>query len=191
MNYSLRNLLTIGVLAEVGIFLLAYVMQPTIEETFRFAARYSGRLSAFVFLYTFYQYAISFPKAVKDNLSLRKWVTTFAVLHLIHWGFLATNVYLNNIPLEAVKIAGGALAYAMVVAAPLFLHKVKVPLQMVYLYYVSLVMILTYVARAKGDFEGAEPSWYHFTMIAVFLGACIYFGWDMYRKSKQGVKKAA
>ncbi|MEL6253380.1 MAG: hypothetical protein AAFR87_15320 [Bacteroidota bacterium] len=185
MNYSLRTLLLIGVAAEIAIFAISYAMGPSIEEAFRYSARFSGRLSAFVFLYTFYQFARHYPQAVKENTGLRNWITTFAVLHVIHWGFLASNVYLNNIPLEAVKIAGGALGYLMIVAAPFYIHKLNLKFQLPYFYYVSLVMILTYVARAKGDFEGAEPSWFHFTMLGIFTGACALFGYWIFKKSRK------
>jgi len=184
MNPSLKTLLLIGVAAEVVIFLIAYLLHPETNETFRYAARYSGRLSAVVFLWTFYLYAVSFATPLAKNKPLRNRIILFAVLHLIHFGFLATNVYLNNVPLEAVKVAGGALAYLMIVFAPLALHRLNVKLQLVYFYYVSLVMILTYVARAKGDFQGAEPSWFHFLSIAVFLGCCVLFGWWMRKATK-------
>ncbi|MEM9259749.1 MAG: hypothetical protein AAGA62_08885 [Bacteroidota bacterium] len=184
MNLSLKKLLLLGVAAEGIIFLTSYSLHPEINETFRYAARYSGRLSALVFLWTFYQYAFSFSTPLVDNRPLRNWLTLFAVLHLIHFGFLATNVYLNDIPLEAVKIAGGALAYLMIVLAPFGLHRLGTKFQLVYFYYVSLVMILTYVARAKGDFEGAEPFWFHYLAIVIFLGCCVAFGWRLWKASK-------
>ncbi|MEM9529003.1 MAG: hypothetical protein AAGA31_20500, partial [Bacteroidota bacterium] len=184
MNAHLRTLLLLGVGAEIIIFLFSYLFTLEMSDTFRYAARYSGRLSALVFLWTFYQYAISFSVPLADNRPLRNWLTLFAVLHLIHFGFLVTNVYLNEIPLEGVKIAGGALAYLMIVLAPFGLHRLNVKFQLVYFYYVSLVMILTYVARAKGDFEGAEPSWFHYLAIIVFIGCCIFFGWRIWKVSK-------
>lgn len=185
MNLSLRNLLLFGVSAEIVIFLVAYILHPSMEETFRYAARYSGRLSAFVFLTAFYRFATSYPAPVERNAQLRNWLTVFAVLHVIHFGFLAMNVYLNSVPLEAPKLAGGALAYLMIVAAPFYLHKVNFKLQLFYFYYASLVMILTYVARIKGDFQGAEPFWFHYAMIGILIVACIVFGVWLVQKSKK------
>lgn len=183
MKFSLRTLLLLGVAAEIAIFLVAYVLQPSLEEAFRYAARYSGRLSAFVFLAAFYLFAKAHPAPLKDSHNVRDSIILFAVLHVIHLGFLATNVSLNEIPLVPTKLIGGGLAYLMIVVAPFALHKVKVPVQLVYFYYVTLVMTITYVARIKGDFEGAEPSWYHGLMIGVFLTAAIYFGWWIRKKS--------
>lgn len=183
MKFSLRTFLLLGITAEIVIFLVAYAMQPSMEEAFRYAARYSGRLSAFVFLYAFYLFAKSYPTPVKENPTLRNGVILFAVLHLIHFGFLATNVILNDIPMVPTKLVGGAVAYLMIVAAPFFLHKIKLAIQLVYFYYVTLVMTITYVARLKGDFEGAQPSWFHGLMIGGFLIAAIYFGWWIRQKS--------
>jgi len=185
MKLSLRNLLFLGVSIEIIILLVSYLLHPEIEETFRYAARYSGRLSALVFLYTFYQYASSFPSPIKDNIELRNFIRLFALLHVIHWGFLATNVYLNSVPLETVKVIGGALAYLMIVVAPFKLHQLKTPFQLTYFYYVGLVMILTYVARIKGDFEGAEPYWLHYLAISTLMVCCLVFGFWMRKSMKQ------
>lgn len=177
MNYSLRTLLLLGVAAELVVFLISYLLFPSMEETFRHAARYSGRLSAVVFMGVFYLYATSVPKPVIENRLLRYGLITFAVMHVIHFGFLATNVWLNNIPMVPTKLTGGALAYLMIVAAPFVLHRLKRGFQLVYFYYVSLVMIITYVARINGDFEGAEPFWLHYVMMGAIILGAIYFGW--------------
>lgn len=186
MNHSLKTLLLLGVAAELLIFLVAYLLSPTLGEAFRLSARYSGRLSAVIFLTSFYLYASSSPSPVRDNTSLRNFITLFAVLHVIHWGFLATNVYLNAIPIEPPKLAGGAIAYLMIVLAPFYLHKVRVPLQLVYFYYVSLVMVITYLARIKGDFEGAEPYWLHYVMMGTLILCAGIFGW-MIRSARKTV----
>ncbi|MEM9849523.1 MAG: hypothetical protein AAF847_16670 [Bacteroidota bacterium] len=184
MKTSLTNLLIVGVAAEIIIFLLSYFLQDTTPDTFRLAARYSGRLSALVFLYTFFLYARSHPKPLADNIQVRQFIQLFAILHLIHFGFLAMSVYLNAIPLETVKVIGGALAYSMIVLAPFLLHKVKPWGQMVYFYYVSLVMILTYVARIKGEFEGAATTWVHFAVFGTLLIAAVVFGVQIRRNVK-------
>ncbi len=187
MKFSLRTLLLLGIAAEITIFLVASAMQPSMEEAFRYAARYSGRLSAFVFLAVFYLFSRSYPTPVSENPPLRNSIILFAVLHVVHFGFLTTNIYLNDIPLVPTKLLGGALAYLMIVAAPFFLHKVKLVFQLVYFYYVTLVMTITYVARIKGDFEGAGPSWFHGLMIGVFLFAAISFGWWIRKKSTREI----
>lgn len=174
----------LGILAELAIFLSCYWIHPSYEETFRHAARYSGRLSLFVFLITFYRYAFGHPKPLKENTTLRNWLLLFAVVHVIHFGFLATNVILNDIPIVPVKLAGGALAYLMIVVAPLLLHRLKLKLQLVYFYYVSIVMIITYVSRVNGDFEGAEPFWFHYLALGILVFCCLFFGWKIWMAKK-------
>ncbi len=180
---SLRNLLVLGIMAELAIFFLSNLTYPAIEETFRYSARYSGRLSAVIFLITFFIYAKN-TKAIEKNSNLQKSLKLFTFLHLIHLGFLATNVHLNNIQLETPKIIGGAFAYLLIVLAPFYLYRVNKGIQIFYFYYVSLVMILTYLARARGDFEGGEPSWFHYTALGVFIIASLYFAKHLVQKSK-------
>ncbi|MFS4492994.1 hypothetical protein [Maribacter sp. 2308TA10-17] len=185
MKRSLKNLLLLGILAELVIFSISYWADTSPEVTFRYAARFSGRLSAFTFLFVFYLFAKSFPSSVSQNKSFRNGLILFAMLHLIHFGFLATNVYLNEIPLVPTKLAGGALAYVMIVFAPFVLHKVKPALQLVYFYYVSIVMFVTYLARAKGDFQGAEPNWFHYMMLLLFISSSMLFGFWMIQKNRK------
>lgn len=183
MKLSLNSLLLIGVSIELLILLVSYLFHQESSEIFRYAARYSGRLSALVFLLSFFLYAKSFTLPMKGNSELRNFIKLFAVLHIIHFGFLATNIYLNSIPLVPLKLVGGALAYLMIVVAPFILHKLQTPWQLTYFYYVSLVMIMTYVARIKGEFEGAEPFWFHYLALVIFIFCGFAFGLHM-RKAK-------
>ncbi|MDT0558345.1 hypothetical protein RM697_06795 [Ichthyenterobacterium sp. W332] len=112
-------------------------------------------------------------------------MSIFAIVHLIHFMFLATNVCLNEIPLEIPKVIGGALAYLMIVVAPLKFNQLSKTLQVIYFYYVSLVMILTYVARIKGDFKGAEPFWFHYVAFSILLLFCMSFGFELYQQFKK------
>lgn len=185
MNPSLKKLLLLGVLAEIVIFLIAYFTHPETGDTFRYAARYSGRLSFGVFFYAFYLFANSYPTPIVQNQSLRNFITLFAVLHIIHFGFLAMSVYLNSIPLETIKVIGGALAYLMIVVAPFKLDQVSSRLQLVYFYYVSLVMSLTFVARLKGDFEGAEPYWFHYFGLGMMIVGAVLFGTWIWQKGRK------
>jgi len=182
MKLSLSKLVLLGVLLEIMILIGSYLIYPELERTFRYAARYSGRLSALVFLIAFYSYAMAFPKALKEHIEVRSWIKLFAVLHVIHFFFLAMNIYLNSIEFVPVKLSGGALAYLMIVAAPFVLHKMKKAVQLVYFYYVTIVMLVTYLSRVKGDFEGGEPFWFHYLALGIFVIAAIVFGVRMWKK---------
>lgn len=184
MDHSLKRLLLIGILVEILIFITCYFTYESTADIFRYAARYSGRFSFGIFIYAFYLFAIGQPKPFSKNNKLGNIIRLFAFMHVIHFGFLATCVHLNSIPLETVKVIGGALAYLMIVMAPLKLAKVNFKSQLVYFYYVSLVMALTYVARIKGDFEGAETHWVHFLGLGLTVLACTVFGIRIYKTQK-------
>ena len=185
VDFTLKKLIIIGVLLEIIIFLLSYFLQPSIEDVFRYAARYSGRLSFFVFLFTFYLFAISYHKKEIQKTQLKNFIILFATLHCIHWCFLAMSVYSNQIALEVPKVIGGGIAYGMIISAPFLFFKLKPKFQLVYFYYVSLVMALTYVARIKGDFPGVTPNWYHYFGLIVMIICCIVFGiWIKKKKAK-------
>ena len=185
MKNSLSILIILGIVGEILIYVACHFLTPSLEETFRLSARYSGRLSFGVFMVTFYLFAFGHPKPIKENTSLQNWLTVFAVLHLIHFGFLATNIYLNDIPIVPVRLVGGALAYLMIVLAPFILYKLKLGFQLVYFYYVSIVMGLTYLARAKGDFEGAEPFWFHYVALGLIIGCALFFGYKIFASTKK------
>jgi len=190
MKLSVQKLLILSITLEGLLLIVCYLLHPELKETFRFAARYSGRLSAFVFLFSFYRYTMDFPKVMGDNMKLRHLIQWFAILHVIHFGFLAMNIYLNEIELIPYKLAGGVLAYLMIVVAPFKLHQMKVSFQLAYFYYVTFVMIMTYVARAKGDFEGAAPYWLHYVALGVFVVCAIAFGIKMWL-AKQKIQKVS
>ncbi len=187
MNLSLKNLLILGVFIEIIILLAAWFLYPEMPDTFRYAARYSGRLSFIVFLYTFYLFASSCPQPIQENLPLKNFLTLFAVLHVIHFGYLSASVYLNELPLEIHKVIGGALAYLLIVIAPFKLAQTSFKFQIFYFYYVSFVMAMTYVARLKGELEGAAPYWFHYAGLATMVGCCILFGIWIFRGRRKAV----
>jgi len=185
VKVNLKSLLAIGVLVELCIVLVAYLTTESEGELFKIAARYSGRLSLVVFLLAFFWFTKSYSLLKKMDTAAKHLVLVFAVLHMIHFGLLATNVIVNDIPLEAHKLAGGALAYLMIVIAPFRLHVLKLSYQLVYFYYVTFVMIMTYIARVKGDFEGAEPFWFHYLALSVLIFCSIMFGIGLYKKRQK------
>jgi len=176
MKLSSKTIFILALVIELLIFLFCYHNHDTLGETFRYSARYSGRFSLLVFLVAFYKYS----RFEDYNTSIK----LFAFVHIIHFGFLATNIYLNEIPLEIHKLIGGALAYLMIVIAPFKLDKIVMKWQLVYFYYVSFVMIMTYVARVKGDFEGAEPFWFHYLALGIIMLCCFMFGRMIYKASR-------
>ena len=107
------------VLVELLIFVWGYFSEPNINEAFRISARYSARFSAIMYLLTFNFFIFQANNEIeKRNLS--RFMLAFAVVHFIHLIFLACNVFLNNIELIPYKLAGGFLAYLMILLFPFF-----------------------------------------------------------------------
>jgi hypothetical protein len=186
-NFSLIKWLLIGVLAELAIFSYCYAVHPETNEVFRHAARYSGRLALFIYLFAFSFFALTFTDERKEVLqTLKKIVTIFCVLHIIHFGFLATNVLMNEIELVPVKLAGGFLGYLFIVLYPFFIGKIKnKKLHFIYFLYLGIVMIGTYLARVKGDFPGAEPGPIHYFGVVATVLALLVYGWMVFRARTQ------
>lgn len=184
MKTSLRQLIFAGVLLELIIFVLSYISAENFNESIRLSARFSGRLSAILFLIVFFLYASLNGEKMERRTPFFNNLILFTVLHIIHFGFLAANVFMNAIELVPVKLLGGAIAYAMIAAAPWIFDRLRRGLQLIYFYYVSLVMIITYVARANGDFQGAEPSLIHFILIGCYLLAFFRFSVLIRRNKK-------
>jgi len=189
-SFPLLPWLLAGILLEAIIFGSCYAMFEEIREVFRHAARYSGRLSLFVYLFTFSYFALTYhntSSGVMENV--RKLVTIFCVMHFIHFGFLAMNVYLNEIPLVPYKLAGGALGYLMILLYPFFLTRIKrKALHNIYFYYLGIVMILTYLARIKGEFTGVTPGPIHYFGMGSVVLAFVVYGYLMFGAEKKSLR---
>jgi hypothetical protein len=171
----------VGILAEVFIFLFSYFMyKENWAEVFRHAARYSGRLSFFVYVYCVYSFISEAKLKATEQTKVNALV--FLVLHYIHLGFLLTNLYLNNIEIAIPRLSGGIIAYLMILIYPFILHKLKTALHLVYYYYVGLLMLLTFAARAAGKFEGVQPSVFHYAGIAAVIGLFVWMA-VVYKKT--------
>ena len=183
-NFSYRQLLFAGIFLETIIFFIFFYSKQDLGDVFRYSARYSGRLSLIIYLYCFYKFYRAFLNS--DNLKrVKDLVFIFGVLHIIHFGFLALSVYLNNLPIIPVKITGGALAYLMIIIYPFIIEKIKKYIyHLIYFYYVGIVMLMTYVARIKGDFEGAEPEIFHKIAFVFLILVFLKFGYTFYIQRK-------
>jgi hypothetical protein len=183
-NFSYRQLLFAGIFLETIIFFIFFYSEQDLGDVFRYSARYSGRLSLIIYLYCFYKFYRAFLNS--DNLKrVKDLVFIFGVLHVIHFGFLALSVYFNNLPIIPVKITGGALAYLMIIIYPFIIEKIKKHIyHLIYFYYVGIVMLMTYVARIKGDFEGAEPEIFHKIAFVFLILVFLKFGYIFYIQRK-------
>ena len=61
----------------------------------------------------------------KNLNKVKDLVFIFGILHVIHFGYLAMSVYLNELPIIPVKVTGGAIAYMMIIIYPFLINKIK------------------------------------------------------------------
>jgi hypothetical protein len=178
----LKKIISLGVFAELLIFLIFFLSIDDISETFRYSARYSGRLSLIVYLYCFYVFSKEF-EGNKYNKT-KKVVLLFSVLHLIHFIYLAFSVWLNELPIIPYKLLGGFIAYVLIIIYPLLIDKIKKTIyHIIYFYYVGIVMAVTYLARIKGEFIGAPTELFHYFGFSIVILIFILFGYKIYKKS--------
>ena len=187
-NLSYKKYLIFGVLLELFILLYFYLIMDNYGDIFRYVARYSGRLSLIIYLFCFYQYVCSFER-LKNIQNTKTAVSIFCILHLIHFVFLVLSLYFNELPLIPFKVAGGFLAYIFIIIYPLIIDKISKSIyHIIYFYYVGIVMLMTYVARIKGEFIGAEPELFHYVALIILLVAFLFFGYLIFshlRKTKK------
>lgn len=185
---NFKKLSLIGIALEVIIFLVSYSISTDLSETFKYAARFSGRLSLFIFLIAIWQFARSTPGSEEDFIKTRILTAVFALMHFIHLFLLMMNVKLNFVTLIPHKLAGGILAYLMILAYPIFFERIKnkKAIHAIYFLYVSFVMAMTYIARMNGEFEGASPELFHKLGLGLVLAAMVYF---IYKKFKFSISK--
>ncbi len=178
----MKKIISLGVFAELLIFLIFFLSINDISETFRYSARYSGRLSLIVYLYCFYVFSKEF-EGNKYNKT-KKVVLLFSVLHLIHFIYLAFSVWLNELPIIPYKLLGGFIAYVLIIIYPLLIDKIKKTIyHIIYFYYVGIVMAVTYLARIKGEFIGAPTELFHYFGFSIVILIFILFGYKIYKKS--------
>jgi hypothetical protein len=180
--FRFRWLLLSGLLAELLIVAWSAYQSDTSITLFQWAARYSGRLSLVYFLIIL-GYCSLHPTFKTREITTTKFslVLYLAILHIIHFGLLATYLYLSNNAPNPLRLIGGILAYLLIVTYPLVLYRQlrsnkqsSILLQMGYLYYVWVVILVTYITRLKGDFAGVEgDSLIHKVLIIVVVVALV------------------
>lgn len=167
---------TLSVILEVMLVLFFFVIEGDIGEVFRLAARYSGRLSLGIYLLCFYLF-VEVQQKDKPSKKIKKALGIFAVMHLIHFVYLSVSIHINQVPIVPTRLAGGFIAYLMIVLYPFMIEKIaRKVYHLIYFYYVGFVMMMTYISRVRGQFEGASPEIFHYVALIVLLTAFLFFG---------------
>ncbi|MDA7501968.1 hypothetical protein N8482_01715 [Chitinophagales bacterium] len=134
-----------------------------------------------------WQFSRSATGAEVELSKTRSLTAVFAVLHYIHLFLLLMNVKLNMVTLIPYKVAGGILAYLMILLYPIFFERIKnkKAIHAIYFLYVGFVMAMTYVARMGGKFEGASPELFHKVGLGLVLASMIYFIYTKFVKQQR------
>lgn len=170
MEKRLLRLLPYGYCLEVFILIMSYLESyGDTTAFFQVAARLSGRVSLLFFL-IYAIYTTVYP-SVKEDIELKVKTSLskdFAIIHVIHWMFLAVAVTLSGFEIVFIRIIGGALAYLMIILMPLVYEKrlfADRPLPMLengYIIYVWFIFFMTYLPRILGKVPtatGTLPSY--------------------------------
>jgi hypothetical protein len=180
MKNKISKLLILGIALEVLVILLAFMESK--GDTilfFQASARLSGRVSLMFFLF-YGIYATRHPSVETNSipLSIKTQLTKdFAVIHIIHWVFLAIAVVLSDFELVPFRVAGGALAYGMIVVMP-FIYQRKLfasfslpMMQHVYIFYVWLIFFMTYLSRVREQTPTATGDMTYYWVLMVITAA--------------------
>ena len=175
-NATLIAPLVLGVACECLIWSWSQAQAESWAEGIRLAARFSGRFSFLVFLFGAWCHLRARRQADFNGQWWLAAVTLFAWIHAIHLGFVWLNVSQNAVEMVTTKLIGGALAYTMVLAHPFVVERLAPDriYHRIHYGYVGFVMAVTFVARLRGDFDGAENSWFQYAGLCV-LGVALMF----------------
>ena len=180
----MKKIILIGVLIELFILLYFYFYFIDLSEVFRYSARYSGRLSLFVYLLCFYLFSLEYKQGIFNFT--KKVTLVFAILHLIHFVYLSLSVFLNDLPIVPYKLLGGFIAYLFIIIYPLVIDKISNSIfHIIYFYYVGIVMAMTYIARIKGEFIGAPTELFHYVGLSLVLLSFIIYGYKLFKIKKE------
>ena len=178
-NVTLIAPLVLGAACECLIWSWSQGQAESWEEGVRMAARFSGRFSFLIFLCGAWLHGQARKQAEPNRQKWLAAVTMFAWVHAIHLGFVWLNVSQNAVEMVTTKLIGGGLAYAMVLLHPFLVERMAPNwlYHRVHYGYVGFVMGVTFVARLRGDFDGAENSWFQvfgLTLLGVILLAWLW-----------------
>jgi hypothetical protein len=196
MDKRLLKILPYGYGLEALVFIMAYLESyGDTTAFFQAAARLSGRVSLLFFL-IFGIYTTVYP-SVKTGIELKVKTSLskdFAIVHVIHWMFLAVAVTLSGFELVFIRVLGGALAYLMIIIMPLvyekrlFVDKPLPILQNGYIIYVWLIFFMTYLPRILGKVPkvtGSLP-----TYIALMVITVGFMVWRIVFMMRQKINEA-
>jgi hypothetical protein len=182
---SFNNAFAFVLIFETLAILLGVINYGWTIEGLQAVTRYSGRVSLGVFSIIFlFQ---SHPVIKIKKILSEKFFLIFAIAHGIHLFELLSYAYYSDAHLVPYRLAGGFLAYAMILAMPFVQMKYDQQhlsekrfnqLILVYLYYVWFIFFMTYLPRVRGTLPGVGGSYKEFVILLGWVSIMMGFKWS-------------
>lgn len=162
---SARRIIGLFVLLELLIIVASILLDGFTITTLQTITRFSGRLSLFLFSLIFLLH--NNPRILHNWLSDRFYLL-FAIVHGIHLIELLAFVYVSDVRLIPLRVAGGFLAYVFIFTMPLLAEKTRSGkltvkrfyiFEALFLYFTWLIFFLTYLPRVQGKLPTAGGSY--------------------------------
>lgn len=170
---TFRRSLLLVLAAEALVVVAAVLLYDFNISGLQAATRFSGRLSAFIFGLIFI--LLPYHRERLTGILSDKFFLAFAVAHTIHFIELFWYNMLIGGTFIPLRVAGGALAYLLILTMPFFIGKVadrkKQLLENIYLFYIWLVFFITYLPRIQGKLPYVGGTYPEF--VVMFIWICL------------------
>lgn len=160
-----RRIIGLFILLELIIIAASIIMDGFTIAGLQTTTRFSGRLSLFLFSLIF---LLHNKPIVLHNWLSAKFYLLFAIVHGIHLIELLTFVYVADVRLIPIRLAGGFLAYVFIFLMPVlsnYAHTGRITakrffaFETIFLYFTWLIFFLTYLPRVQGKLPSAGGSY--------------------------------
>ena len=160
-----RRIIILFILLELIIVAASILMDGFTISALQTTTRFSGRLSLFLFSAIFLLH--NKPATLHAWLS-EKFYLLFAIVHGIHLFELLAYVYLADVKIIPIRLAGGFLAYVFISFMPWLSNyarsgKISIKrfftFETIFLYFTWLIFFLTYLPRVQGKLPTAGGSY--------------------------------
>jgi hypothetical protein len=160
-----RRIIGLFILLELIIIAVSILMDGFTIAALQTTTRFSGRLSLFLFSLIFLMHN---KPVILHNWLSEKFYLLFSIVHGIHLIELLAYVYLADVRLIPMRLAGGFLAYVFIFLMPFlsnYARAGKITLkrfftfEAIFLYFTWLVFFLTYLPRVQGKLPTAGGSY--------------------------------
>lgn len=170
---TFRRSLFLVLTAEALVVIAAIFLYGFNVTGLQAATRFSGRLSALIFGLIFI--LLPYHREKLAAMLSGKFFLAFAIAHTIHFIELFWYNMLIGGTFIPLRVAGGALAYVLILTTPFFIGKVadrkRQLLENIYLFYIWLVFFITYLPRIQGKLPYVGGTYPEF--VVMFAWICL------------------